>query len=88
MCLDENMKLLKLRSLIDMNNLVPAREYVNWNNERVLILETPEKQYVSLITRILVVVFGPTVGHDSHYSDRFPCCLLLHQDKRWYSTRN
>jgi hypothetical protein len=82
LCLDENMELLKLRSLIDMNNLVPAREYVNRNDERVLILQNPEKQYISLITRILVVVFSPTVGQDSHYSDRFPCCFLLHQDKR------
>jgi len=71
--LHENIVLLKLMSLIDMSNLVPARECVNRNDERVLILENPEKQYIYLITRILAVVFGPNVGHDSHYSDRFPC---------------
>jgi hypothetical protein len=47
LCLDENIELLKLRSLIDMSNLVPAREYVSRNDERVLILENPEKQYIS-----------------------------------------
>ena len=42
--LRENIVLLKLRSLINMSNLVPAREYVNRNDERVLILENPENQ--------------------------------------------
>jgi hypothetical protein len=64
-----------------MCNLVPALEYVNRNDERVLILENPEQKYISLISRILVVVFGPTVGPDSLYSDRFPCCFSLHRDK-------
>jgi hypothetical protein len=77
LCLDENIELLKLRSLIDMSNLVPAREHVSRNDERVLILENPEKQYISSTTRILVVVFGPTVGHDSHYSDRSPISMLF-----------
>ena len=37
--LDKNLLLLKLRSLIDIRNPVPAREYVNRNVEQVLILE-------------------------------------------------
>jgi len=81
LCLDENIEFLTLRSLIDMSNLVLAREYVNRDDERVLILENPEKQFISLITRILMVVFSLTVGYDRHYSDRFPCCFSLHRNK-------
>jgi len=40
LCLDDNICLLKLRSLISMSNSVPARECVIWDAERVLILET------------------------------------------------
>jgi hypothetical protein len=42
------MLFLKLRPLIDMSNLVPACECVNQNVERVVILEYPEKKYISL----------------------------------------
>lgn len=40
LCLDKNMLLLlKLRSLIEKGDSVPARECVNRNGEQVLILE-------------------------------------------------
>jgi len=44
--LDENiLVLLKLTSLIDTGNPVPARECVNRNSERLLILQKPKKKY-------------------------------------------
>jgi hypothetical protein len=46
LCLDENMLFLKLRSLIDVSNLVRARECVSRNVEQVLILENPVKKYI------------------------------------------
>jgi len=46
------MLLLKLRPLIEVRNLVPARECVNWNVEQVLILENSEKKYISLIMQV------------------------------------
>ena len=39
LCLDKNIILLKLRSVIDTSNLVPAREYLKRNAEQELILE-------------------------------------------------
>jgi hypothetical protein len=45
------MLLLKLRSLIEVRNLVPACECVNWNVEQVLIFENFEKKYLPLIMR-------------------------------------
>jgi hypothetical protein len=38
--LDENTLLLKLRTLTDMSNSVPARECINRNAEQVLILDS------------------------------------------------
>ena len=42
--LDENILLLKLRSLIDMSTSVPAHECINSYVEQVFILENPEKK--------------------------------------------
>ena len=46
LCLDGNIFLLKLRSLISMSNSVPARECIIWDVEQVLILETNFVVYI------------------------------------------
>jgi hypothetical protein len=49
LCLDKNILLLKLRSLIDISNSGPVSEYVKWDIEDVVIIENPGEKKTFLL---------------------------------------